>query len=58
MHPEMMRALAIDRQRYLLESAERVSRPRRSPRPARPSSTQRHGRVLGRVGAVLRPPTL
>jgi hypothetical protein len=58
MHPEVMRAIATDRQRYLLKTAEAVSCPRRSPRPARASSTHGHGRVLDRVGAVLRPRTL
>lgn len=57
MHPELMRALAIERQRSLLEGAQPASLGRRNARPMRRASTQRRSPILARL-RVARPPTL
>jgi hypothetical protein len=58
MHPDLVRALAIEHQRSVLESAQRVSRPRQSARPLRSSSAHRRSPILARVSIAVRHLTL
>ena len=54
MHPQVMRVLAIERQRYLLERVDRVPRHRDGVRPTRAHSAQRRSPIAPRVSAAFR----
>jgi hypothetical protein len=58
MHPELMRALAIDRQRSLLEDAAGASRHRHGARTWRPSRGHRRSPILARLSIAPRHPAL
>ncbi len=54
MHPELVHALATERQRSLLMDAQRASIARRDARPSRRPSTHRRSAPMARLGIALR----
>ena len=58
MHPDLMRAIAIDRQHYILDGADPAPRRRDQLRPARPQNAKRRSPIPHRVSAAFRHPAL
>jgi hypothetical protein len=58
MHPDLMHALAVERQRALVEDARRTSVDRRGAGTMRRSRSHRRSPMMTRLSVALRHPTL